>query len=176
MTVTLPTPRSRPQTNLLSGALAGALGVAGLIHCLLMPDHFAESTILGLGFLAAAAAQIGLAAAVLLRPRTWVYAAVIGTSVVLMGMYAVSVTVGLPFHASHAEPAVAADAHATDDDHGSTDHHATDDEHADEGHGAESLVIATGEPVDAWGATTQAAQLASIGLALVLIRRTPRDE
>lgn len=175
MTTTLPAPRSRPRANLLSGALAGALGVAGLIHCLLMPDHFAESTILGLGFLAAAAAQLGLAALVLLRPRSWVYAAVIGASVVLMGLYAFNVAVGLPFHAAHAESSVAADAHGhePDADHGTADEHAADEDHAAGGHGNKGLAIGAGEPVDAWGATTQLAQLSSAGLALVLLRRRP---
>lgn len=196
MTVTMSRSASRPRPNLISGALAGALGVAGLIHCLLMPDHFATSTIFGLGFLSAAIAQIGLAALVLLRPRAWVYAAVIGLSVVLMGLYAFNVAVGLPFHAAHAESSVVADAHGdevddhhgatddhdTDEDHGSTDEHGateehgTDDEHGSTGaggHGDEGLAIGAGEPIDAWGATTQIAHLSSIGLALVLLRRRP---
>lgn len=190
MTVTISRSASRPRPNLISGALAGALGVAGLIHCLLMPDHFATSTIFGLGFLSAAVAQIGLAAFVLLRPQTWVYTAVIGLSVVLMGLYAFNVAVGLPFHAAHAEPPVVADAdgHAPDgdhgaaDDHGSNDHHGaaddhgTDEDHAstdEDGHGDEGLAISAGEPIDAWGATTQLAQLSSIGLPLVLLRRRP---
>jgi len=176
MTVTLSAPRSRPRANLLSGALAAALGVAGLIHCLLMPDHFAESTILGLGFLTAAAAQIGLAALVLLRPRRWVYAAVIGASASLMGLYAVNVAVGLPFHAAHAEPVVVTVAHGpgTDaDHHGATDHHGAGTDHAEGAHGTGGLAIGAGEPVDAWGATTQLAQLSSVGIALVLLRRRP---
>lgn len=188
MTVTMSRSASRPRPYLLSGTLAGVLGIAGLIHFLLMPDHFAASTVLGLGFLSAAVAQIGLATLVLLRPRTWVYAAVIGVSVVLMGLYAFNVAVGLPFHAAHAEPPVVADAdgHAPDgdhgaaDDHGSNDHHGAADEHGtdtdygptdEDGHPDEGLAIGFGEPIDAWGATTQLAQLSSVGLALVVLRR-----
>lgn len=178
MTVTMSRSAPRPRPNLISGALAGALGVAGLIHCLLMPDHFATSTIFGLGFLSAAVAQIALAAFVLLRPQTWVYTAVIGLSVVLMGLYAFNVAVGLPFHAAHVEPPVVADAdghppdgdHGAADDHGSADHHGSTDE---DGHGDEGLAIGAGERIDAWGATTQLAQLSSVGLALVLLRRRP---
>jgi hypothetical protein len=195
MTVTMSPSTSLPRSNLVSAALAGALGVAALIHCLLMPDHFAASTIFGLGFLAAAIAQIGLAAVVLLRPRAWVYAAVIGLSVALSGLYAFNVAVGLPFHAAHTPgpPVVAAvDAHGEVNDHGAADDHhgaehdrsgAADDhattdadhgaanEHEAGGHGREGLAIGAGEPVDAWGATTQLAQVSSVGLALVLLRR-----
>lgn len=179
MTVTMSRSAARPQPNLISAALAGALGVAGLIHCLLMPDHFATSTIFGLGFLAAAVGQIGLAALVLLRPQAWVYAAVIAVSVVLMGLYAFNAAVGLPFHAAHAEPSVvaAADGHATGGDHhGEADEHGSDEDHGstdEDGHGDEGLAIGGGEPIDAWGATTQLAQLSSVGLALVLLRRRP---
>lgn len=167
MTVLASSPRSRPHPDLVSGALAGTLGVAGLIHCLLMRDHFATSTIFGLGFLAAAATQIGLSALVLSRPRTWVYAAAVGASVLLMGLYAFNVAVGLPFHEARAESSAVADTHGTDD------HHGTEPDHEEGGHGHEGLVVGAGEPIDTWGATTQAAQLASIGLALVLIRRRP---
>ena len=95
-----------------------------------------------------------------------------------MGLYAFNVAVGLPFHAAHAEPSVVADADACppDGDHGAADDHGTDDDHGstdEDGHGDEGLAIGAGEPIDAWGATTQLAQLSSVGLALVLLRRRP---
>ena len=119
------------------------------------------------------------------------YAAVIGVSVALVSLYAFNVAVGLPVHTAHATESsvlAAADGHATDidygaaDEHGSDDHHGAADEHGsdedhgstdEDGHGDEGLAIGAGEPVDAWGATTQLTQLSSVGLALVLLRRRP---
>ncbi len=185
MTATLrATSISRPTPSLLVAALAASLAVAGIIHCLLMPDHFVESTTLGLGFLGAGIAQLGLAGAVLLRPGRLVYAAIIVISLTLMSLYAFNVAVGLPFHGSADHTEVAAGGHGGDGAHG--DEAAVDDEAghepgndghesegADAGHGESGLVLGAGEPVDVLGAGTQAAQLAAIAFAGLLLRRSP---
>jgi hypothetical protein len=170
--------------------LAGVLAIAGVIHLLLTPDHLAESTLFGLGFATSAGAQFGLAAVVLLRPERWVYAAIIAVSVVLMGLYAYNVMVGLPLHAGaaaevadsgsdeghdgHLEESAGLAASATDHEDGHPEHEATEDAHGE--HGEDGLVLGAGEPVDAWGAATQLAELSAIGLALLLLRRSrPRS-
>ncbi|MGI8830211.1 MAG: hypothetical protein ACR2I5_10645 [Candidatus Limnocylindria bacterium] len=169
MTATLrATSTSRPTPSLLVAALAASLAVAGILHCLLMPDHFVKSTIFGLGFLGAGIAQLGLAGAVLLRPGRLVYAAIIAISLTLMSLYAFNVAVGLPFHGSGDHTEVAAGGHGEDVSHG--DEAAVDDE---AGHGESGLVLGAGEPVDVLGAGTQAAQLAAIAFAGLLLRRSP---
>jgi hypothetical protein len=78
-------------------AIGAALFAAGWIHLVLAPQHLAESTLLGAGFLGAGVAQLVLAATVVLRPRTWIYYGVIVVNVALIFFYAVAVAVGLPF-------------------------------------------------------------------------------
>jgi hypothetical protein len=69
------------------------------------PSHLGESAVEGTGFLVAAWLQLGLAVALVARPRRWVLWATIASSVALVGAWAVSRTAGLPFgeHSGHAE-------------------------------------------------------------------------
>jgi len=178
---------AHPPSRWVHAGLAASLAVAGITHCLLMPDHFAESTIFGLGFLAAGVAQLGLAGLVALRPGRIVYAAVVALSLTLMSLYAINVLVGLPFHGS-ADGAVVGEAHGDDgaahDDETTPEetddgaaHEETDGPAAradEDGHGEAGLVLGAGEPVDAVGAGTQVAQLAAIGFASVALRRSSR--
>ncbi len=150
-----------------AAALAAALAVSGLIHCLLMPAHFAESTIFGLGFLAAGVTQLGLAVLVLLRPRRSVHVAVIVASVTLTVLYAFNVFVGLPFHSASAAVTTV----MTDGSAHAAEHSAQMEGVHDEG----GLVLGAGEPVDLAGASTQAAQLAAIALAAVLWMRRSKQ-
>ncbi len=76
---------------------AGALFAAGWIHLVLAPEHLDASALLGAGFLGAAVAQLILAAAVMVRPSSWIYYGVILVNVALIFFYAVAVAVGLPF-------------------------------------------------------------------------------
>lgn len=161
----------------LTLALAGALALAGIAHGALTADHMTQSTPIGLGFLAASATQLGLAALVLVRPMRILYVAVIAVTSVLIGLYVANVVVGLPLHGttSHAPVASAVDhEHAT----GAGDHHDAASSDPDEagGHAVHAATTGSPEPVDAIGLGTQAAQLAAIGLALALLRRsaTPR--
>ena len=188
-------------------ALAAALAGAGLIHCLLTPEHMAMSAIFGAGFLAAAVVQLGLAGLAVVRPSRLLYATVIASTVVLSSTYAYNVLVGLPFHdddaltagiagedqdaetgahgAEHSvEPAHSEAAKGTTDAHpfGKTTlseeaGHAGGDDHTEStgtDHHEDGLVIGGGEPVDAYGAVTQAAQLTAAAIAAALLGRSRR--
>src|SRR5215210_2538373 len=81
--------------------IAGGLLVAAWIHLVLVPEHLGEAFILGLGFLAAAIAQLGLAAIVVRRPTVGAFAGVVSVNGILIVIYAYAVVVGLPFEAGH---------------------------------------------------------------------------
>ncbi|MCA1569872.1 MAG: hypothetical protein LC798_06020 [Chloroflexi bacterium] len=154
--------------------MAVALAAAGIIHCLLTPEHMEISVVFGAGFLAAGIAQFGMAAMAVLWPSRVIYAAIIATMLGLTGLYAYNVVVGLPFH-EPARVAAVTDAHPSETAHGhaadppAETHVLTNDGHHDPG-----LVIGTGEPIDPYGAMTQLAQLSAAALALtLLVRRTP---
>ena len=80
-----------------------ACAVSAGIHAALVPDHLAEGTGAGLGFLAAAVGLAGLAVALTRRPRsTWALAA---AGVLLAGLlvsYVLAITSGVPV--LHPEP------------------------------------------------------------------------
>ena len=158
----------------LTLALAGVLAVAGIVHGALTADHMTQSTPIGLGFLAASASQLGFAALVLVRPTRILYIAVIAVTAVLIGLYVSNVVIGLPLHAtaSHAtlEP-TADDEHAT----AAANHHGaqSSDRHEAGAHAVHAETTGSPEPADAMGLGTQVAQLAAIGLALTLLRRSP---
>jgi hypothetical protein len=87
--------------------LAALTAGAGLIHLVMTPSHMGESALEGAGFLAAAWVQIGLAVALARRtaPGRALLAAVAIADAALIGLWAVSRTVGLPLvgdHAGHA--------------------------------------------------------------------------
>jgi hypothetical protein len=128
--------------------LAAVLLVAGTIHLLLTPEHLAESTLLGAGFLLAGVAQVVLAVLVLLRrPSDLVLTAAIAVTVALIALYAYAVLVGLPF-GEHEEHMATAEA---------------------------GLVLGAGEPVDLWGFVNLLAELAALPLAGVLLGRATAD-
>ena len=160
--------------------LAATLAAAGAIHCFLTPEHMAMSAVFGVGFLAAGIAQFGMAALAVARPSRLLYAAVIASTVLLSSAYAYNVLVGLPFH-EVAPGAAAAERGAGGDMHGKNEGHGHAGGHVDAGHEEEAAVttdhhddgvaLGAGEPVDAYGAVTQLAQLSAAGVALVLLRR-----
>jgi hypothetical protein len=171
---------ARPQritsTGVWRAVLAVALAGAGVMHLVLTADHFDESTLMGLGFAGATVVQLGLAAAVLIRPGRWLYAAVIAISAVLITLYVYNVFIGLPFAGDTTAAAHVGEHGGTGDEHDeNAAGHSEGGEH--DGHHAGGLVLGAGEPVDAAGATTKGAELVSIGVAAGLIirdrRRTP---
>jgi len=87
-------------------ALAALTAGAGLIHLVMTPSHMGESALEGAGFLAAAWVQIGLAVALArTAPARALLAAAAIAGAALIGLWAVSRTVGLPLvgdHAGHA--------------------------------------------------------------------------
>jgi hypothetical protein len=92
----LPLTRTSGRTALRLLLGAGAVG-AGVIHLSVAPEHLAEYRPLGGGFLAAGVLQIGWGVAVAARDsRRLLVAGAVG-SLLLVGAYVMSRTVGLPF-------------------------------------------------------------------------------
>jgi hypothetical protein len=153
--------------------LIAGLVVAAAIHLLLTPDHFAESTLMGAGFLSSAVAEFGLAAAVLVRPRRMVYFAVIGVASALIALYAYNVMIGLPFSEASAGTHLSESAvHSDNAQHSAPANHGSEHEavgHDEGAHHSGGLVLGEGEPVDLLGAGTKLSELATIGLAFALI-------
>jgi hypothetical protein len=83
--------------------LAAALLATGAIHLQQTPEHLAISPVLGAGFAAAAASQLALGAAVMVRGHRILYAAIVADCAFLFAVYAYAVLHGLPFPA-HADP------------------------------------------------------------------------
>jgi hypothetical protein len=127
--------------------LAAVTFVAAWMHLVLTPEHLAESTLLGLGFLGAGLLQLGLAAVIVQRHRERALSMLVAVDVALLAIWADAVLVGLP---------LAGGGHGHDG-------------------GATGLVIGHGEPVDLAAAVTKVAEVTSLVLALLLLhRRAPR--
>ncbi|MEA5455052.1 hypothetical protein SPF06_10010 [Sinomonas sp. JGH33] len=122
--------------------LAVALFTAGWIHVVLAPEHFAESLLLGVGFLASGLMQIALSSLVVGRPRDGVLSLSIATNVALIALYAYAVLVGLP------------------GDGGADSAHAT------------GLIIGSGEAIEPTGVAAKLAELVALAFAIVLLRRS----
>lgn len=82
--------------HLRAGA-AVAFGSAGLLHLLLVPDHFAESTFAGFFFIGAGIAELLLAGGLLARPSPTVTLLVGGLAVSLVLIYAITRVLAPPF-------------------------------------------------------------------------------
>ena len=101
---TRPEPRrpASPGTWLLAALLAGA----GIIHLVMVPVHWGESTVDGALFLVAGWVQLALAVLTVVRRTRVVLVAAIVTSGACLAAWIVSRTVGLPVgaHAGASEP------------------------------------------------------------------------
>lgn len=126
--------------------LAAATFLAAWMHLLLTPQHLNESTLLGLGFLAAGIIQIALAFIVVERPSDGALSLLVMVNVALLAVWAYAVLVGLPLGDGHGHDAVS------------------------------GLVIGSGEPIDLASAITKLAELGSLSIALILMRRNARSE
>ncbi|GAA2497548.1 hypothetical protein [Terrabacter carboxydivorans] len=144
--VVVPVRREVLPTGLVTRlVLAAATFVAGWMHLVLTPEHLGESTVLGLGFLAAGLAQVALSVVCVARRSENALSALVVLDVALLAVWAYAVLVGLPI--------------------GDLGH-----DHVEAG----GLVLGQGEPVDLAAAITKAAELTSLGLALLLLRRGTR--
>lgn len=135
-------PRSLSGRAWLRLALGAALLAAGGIHLQQTPDHLSVATLLGLGFIAAAASQMGLAVMVLVRGHWLLYVAVIADCSSFFVIYVYAVLHGLPFPP-----------------------------HDDAG-----LKLGAGEAVTLSGALSEAFEVLSIMLAVLLLPRPPRRQ
>ena len=157
------------------GLLIAALSLAGAVHLLLAPDHFGESALMGVGFLCSAFAELGLALAVLLKPRRFTYVAVIGASAALIALYAYNVMIGLPFSGASRDGNPLSGAGHSDAHHPIAAEHETEHDaeaHPEGGHHSGGIALGAGEAVDMLGATTKLSELAAIGLAAALVLRS----
>jgi hypothetical protein len=152
----------------LAALLVGSAG----IHLLLTPEHFAESTLMGIGFVGAGIVQVGLAALLFVRPEERLYLAIGAVTFVLVGLYCYNVAVGLPFAGLHTDqPGVAGEGQHH---HGGDATGAAGDPELSMDHASDGLRIGSGEPVDMTGAVNLALELASIVGAGELMRRYRR--
>lgn len=76
---------------------AALLVVAAGIHLLLSPEHFEEHVLFGLFFLGAAAVQVALAGALLLRPAPWAFRVGVLSSGALIATWLVTRAIAPPF-------------------------------------------------------------------------------
>jgi len=79
---------------------------AGTIHAAVTPVHFQESVLFGLFFLAVTLSQMGVVVAALHRPSRLLWASAVAGNVVVLAVWALSRTAGLPLgpHPWSAEP------------------------------------------------------------------------
>jgi hypothetical protein len=84
--------------------LALASAGAGVIHLKVVPEHLEEFTPFGVGFIALGVFQLLWAAAVLIRPTAPVLAMGLVVSVLTIGVWVVSRTIGLPLGPEAGEP------------------------------------------------------------------------
>lgn len=139
--------RAMDRATALRVGLAAVTFVAAWMHLVLTPEHLAESTLLGLGFLGAGLLQLGLAAIIVQRHSERALSVLVAVDVALLAIWAYAVLVGLPLGG------------------GGPGHDG----------GATGLVIGHGEPVDLAAAVTKVAEVTSLVVALLLLRsRAPR--
>lgn len=84
-------PRRRLELSsrqIVDRTVATALAFAGVIHLVLIPSHFAESFLFGVTFVAIAAFQLSLAAALLRRPGDRTYRLALVGSLLLVAIWA----------------------------------------------------------------------------------------
>jgi hypothetical protein len=91
------------RSDIARDALIVTCAISAGIHAALAPEHFAEATAAGAGFLASAVGLAALAVVLTLRPAS--AAALAGSAALLAGLivaYALAITSGLPV--LHPEP------------------------------------------------------------------------
>ena len=96
-------PLHRPMVMRL--LLSIVLIIAAGIHFMLSPQHFAESPLLGAGFLIAAIAQLALAVVVITRSDDTAIGLTLTVTIALIAIYIYAVLIGLPLDSSHTETA-----------------------------------------------------------------------
>jgi hypothetical protein len=88
--------------------LALASAGAGVIHFLVTPEHFEEFLLFGLFFLVLGAFQVLWAGGMLAKPNTFVLLAGVVVSAVVIGIWVLSRTAGLPMGPEAGEAEAAA--------------------------------------------------------------------
>jgi hypothetical protein len=83
-------------TKPMAAVAAWATLVAGLIHFIVVPEHWQESSLYGTFFAAATVAQVGLAVLLAQRSAAWLLVGNIAVQLGLVGLWAVTRTAGIP--------------------------------------------------------------------------------
>lgn len=96
-------PRARPGSTVERTpallVLAALSAAAGVVHLVMVPPHFDSSTADGVAFLAAGWVQVGLAVALVARPRRALIVAVALANAAFVGAWVMAHSVGLPYGA-----------------------------------------------------------------------------
>lgn len=102
---TRPTDHALPVSPILRASIAATLAGAALIHFAMVPSHMNEWAFEGVAFILAGWLQVALAVAIVVRPRRWIIAAVVASSLAFIAAWIVTRTIGAPFgpHSGHAE-------------------------------------------------------------------------
>jgi hypothetical protein len=79
---------SEPSRRVVDRLVAGGLLLAGTIHLILIPQHFAESVLFGITFTGMAAFQLGLAVALVRAPSARVYRVALAGTLGLLTIWA----------------------------------------------------------------------------------------
>jgi hypothetical protein len=97
--------RGRPVPAPATLAAAGLSSGAALIHAGVCPQHLREGLLYGQFFAATAVAQLSWAGLVILRSRRWLFAAGLAGNLAIIGLWAITRSIGIPFgpHAGQIE-------------------------------------------------------------------------
>jgi hypothetical protein len=93
---TRPAPVLQSLRPVLAALAALSVAAAG-IHLAVTREHFLEDPVLGWFFLTLSVAQLGYAALVLVRPRRWLLQLGVVSNLAVIGLWAYTRTVGIPF-------------------------------------------------------------------------------
>jgi hypothetical protein len=89
-------PATARRTRPMAAVAAWSALAAGLIHFIVVPEHMQESSLYGGFFVAATAAQVGLAVLLARRSAAWLLVGNIAVQVALVSVWALTRTVGIP--------------------------------------------------------------------------------
>lgn len=88
---------------LARATIAATAAGSAVVHFAMFPDHYQESTVLGIGFAVAAWFQLALAVAIVARPSRRVLQVGLVGSLLILGSWAVSRLIGLPLSGTAGE-------------------------------------------------------------------------
>lgn len=88
--------RRPPGERSLTSVAAGASLAAGMVHLVVVPEHWQESPLYGMFFVATVLGQVGAAVLLARRPAIWLCVLTVGGQVAITQLWAVTRTAGIP--------------------------------------------------------------------------------